>query len=39
MRVRRTEELLLAIFSKNIRQHLNPEVPTKFYRKERPHDL
>ena len=26
-------------FSKNIRQHLNPEVPTKFYRKERPHDL
>ena len=26
-------------FSKNIRQHLNPEFPIKFYRKERPHDL
>ena len=26
-------------FLKNIRQHLNPEVPTKHYRKERPHDL
>ena len=29
----------LLFFSKNIGQHLNPEVPTKFYRKERPHDL
>ena len=31
--------IVLAVFSKNTRQHLNPEVPTKFYRKERPHDL
>ena len=29
----------VAIFSKNIRQDLNLEVPTKFYQKERPHDL
>ena len=29
----------LTYFSKNIRQHLNSEVPTKFFRKERLHDL
>ena len=34
-----TDEPQLNISSKNIHQHLNPEVSTKFYLKKRPHDL